>query len=470
MYKIKSLNRLQRLVRTLDYQEVQSTKKFLDFYSSTNKKTQVKELLNQSIKNEPIDRKRYRNNEVLRKVSEELSKKIYESLILDNQIEKTGNYSLQIRTIVKLHKLYIQALVLSEKGLEQNALKLIDRIINTALKFELYDELLKALYWKRNYYSDKSKETYDQINNEIYTYESHRAIKYLADQKIADLLHKKNVIDIIDSIEELNFYNNKLKSTYIEFVITYLQFLFNEHEKTYEACRRLLYKMLLMVKSSPSLNSKTRLLNLQLDLVRNHILLEEYIEAKKLMKAIESNIIIGSKQFIRSKELAYYNAYLNNNYHSASKYIISLFNTGSNLQFYKNKWYLMLVLSEYQLANYESVEKYLVKISFAPTEKLLNFEKRILEIFNSIRLLNYDYADKLIEATRKYLVRHVEFKEEKRIKLIGSLLVALRSKSYNFQVVKQRCKKKIAELHLIESERPIKIETMGLFKVSKQFQ
>lgn len=469
MQRIKSLNRLQRLVNTLDQNEVNTAQKFLDFHSASKQKTQVKELLNQSVRNEKINRKNYRNNEVLRKVSEELSKKIHESLILDSQIDKQHGYPLQIRKIIKLNKLYIQALVLEEKGLDLNALKLIERIVIQAKEYELYDELLKALYWKRNYYGIRSQEAYEQVNKEVNTYESHRAIKHLADKKIADLVYRKNIIAITDSIEELNFYNDKIKSKYVAYVISYLQFLFNEEENDQVACNRLLNKMLKMVKNTPLLNSNKRFFSLQLDLNRNLVLLEKHEKAQALNSKICNALKIGSKQYMLCKELGYFNAYLKGDYSLASKQIENLVNEKSGSTHHKNTYYLMLAFSEYQLKQFESTQKCLEKVHFLPSEVYLNFEKRIIEAFNSIRLQEYDCADKLIEALRKYATRHPELKREKRLKLISSLLIALRSKSYNFKLVKQKCARKITELKQIESEIPITIEVIGLFKASQQF-
>src|SRR5690606_4369370 len=98
-------------------------------------------------------------------------KRIKESLILDINILRKGNYSKVFQKKFLIRKQIVQSKIISSRGLFSEALSSYNSIIITAKKYELYDELIEVLQLKQSLLVNiKGIKAFEQMNKEIDCY------------------------------------------------------------------------------------------------------------------------------------------------------------------------------------------------------------------------------------------------------------------------------------------------------------
>lgn len=85
----------------------------------------------------------------LRKLSERLYEKILETLILNINVDRKGEYSKVALANIKARKYFIAANLLPKKRKLGEAERLLDKCISICEKYELYDTWLEALYFQQ---------------------------------------------------------------------------------------------------------------------------------------------------------------------------------------------------------------------------------------------------------------------------------------------------------------------------------
>src|SRR5690606_26369360 len=91
-----------------------------------------------------------------------------ESLILDINIFRKGNYSKVFQKRFEIRKELVQARVVRGRGLINESILIYDKIIRAAKKYELYDELIETLQLKQNaLVNTKGLKAFEEMEEEI---------------------------------------------------------------------------------------------------------------------------------------------------------------------------------------------------------------------------------------------------------------------------------------------------------------
>ena len=101
--------------------------------------------------------------------------RVQESLIIDVNLKRKGLYNGIFRKRYEIRKRIMQASILNGKGLPEMANRLYDNIIKTSKSYELYDELIESLVFKKNIILLKNdKKQLNEINKKIDYYSNCR--------------------------------------------------------------------------------------------------------------------------------------------------------------------------------------------------------------------------------------------------------------------------------------------------------
>ena len=143
-----------------------------------------------------------------------LKSKILETLILDVNIDREETVNSAFKYKLKLKKMLVSAFVLHSRGMVDISLDIYDEVIKMSKRYELYDDLLEALYVKQGLVGlTKGLKEYEKISEEIIFYEDCRIGLYNAKDWYRAFYAEVDFKGLkgVDYIARLKKYINQLK-------------------------------------------------------------------------------------------------------------------------------------------------------------------------------------------------------------------------------------------------------------------
>jgi hypothetical protein len=474
MDKERFLNNLKQLIASLNKAEIDIAKKHLSAYETNYTSKQHKRLqLFQLIAYKGITN----YDSIVKKVSPSTNQasfdrlikrtidKIQESLILDINLKRKDSYSDIFKYRLGVRKQIMKSQVLIEKSLINLAKKNLSAAIKKAKLYELYDELIEALYVKQRISKNLNDSSlFIKLNNEVEFFENCRKKLILARNihqsfLVASNTSAKSKVDLevlkrdIDKIDEYyqETYSSNIKSYYYLLLIEYYYLqdkFFLEIETSHEFLSLLRknkavfskYRIAIIytsmsntvytmcdfmatyeyskqsiewTKSNPSLNHITALQQQ----IKSLFFLTKYEESIEAIRSLENHPLIGKMPFYKTK-VAYFKA-------------VNLF-----------------ALGEYRFAGEELYDLREIE----KDKEGWNLWVRMLRILNSIEQGRLDIVEYDIESQRKYVQRIDKMNPvRKRVKGVMSILLDLDRNGFDFEEVARR---KEHELELLQSDDP----------------
>jgi hypothetical protein len=450
---MNKLKEIFSIVRSLNEDELKTLQRYIHCFDimNDNHDSKSERLLTLIIHNKASDLRLFEkkfSQQAFSMLVSRLYDKILDSLTFDINVKRPDVYSSLglTKMVVRKRILYTQALL--NKNQIPESLSQYQKIIQAAKEYELYDELLLAMYELQNLYSALSKPAeFDKLNGEIAYYEEVRS-----QVKKAYLLFNRHMIEktmspeSTQSIRDLEFVIPQIRSQYLlskspllgwfyyKLLIEFHQFT-HQHAEGYNACINLLK----IQQESPSIRSEGYLAityklmaQFSMMLYRFDDALVNILKAQNLGKNSNHNDNIN-------KEIEFFANFYAGNF-AESRYIVK------KITDYANKEEQTFNLSKY--AYYDACCD-LAEGNFSELNLKLNDTKeiekdregwnisvRLLAILGHLESEHFDLADSKIESLRKHIERLLKEKEvRQRYITIVKILRDLVNNSFDFQKI-----------------------------------
>jgi hypothetical protein len=299
------MNELQELIHSLDASEKKSLHYFLKCLGAkANSEKKLIQLFNifSKLKTNPssnylIKKLDLKDNNSLNVLKFRLKQKIFDLIILDNNIEKHKlQDNLNFKSVKLRKKLTQLNYIIRNKG----TLKLIESelnsLINESIKYEIYSIAIDALELKKNLYvRKKGLKEFHKINNQInvliqkeknFTNALDFQTYFVASLELKNNLTDNEIInELKEKIIELNDALEKYPSAFLKFLIKIFENYYFTINENFETAREVCLENLNLIKKSPSLLNNQRIGSAYIDLYTIDVNLKEYKRALNNIKS-----------------------------------------------------------------------------------------------------------------------------------------------------------------------------------------
>lgn len=371
------MNDLQQLIHSLQVSEKKSLQYFIKCLgSSSNSGEKLIELfhtlskLNTAPSSDYLIKKlKLKDKSVLNVLAFRLKQKIFDFIILDNNLERYKQLDILNYTSIKLRKKLTQLnYLIRNKGTLKLLESELNSLINESIKQEIYSVAIDALQLKKQLFTRKKgikeylkvshqldilKEKEKNINNAIdfQTY-------FIARYEIKNTTTKNEINkELEEKLIELNESYLKHPSPLMKYLINFLENYYFTINENYLAAREVSLENLTLIQKSPSLLNKQKLGATYINLYTIDINLKEYKRAYNNIKAALQyfpKFSLNYYKTIESKMMV--NCYLEKTGSALNdlKLLGTLTNSSYPVEFEKLKYYKAFILfhsKEYTKAN-----------------------------------------------------------------------------------------------------------------------
>ncbi len=454
MEKERYLNQLLDLIKVLKGPETDVARKHLKAYESNHTVNRMKMFhLYKYIKiNEIRDYNKLKKrvspdstDESFNKLIRRTTERLQESLIVDVNIRRKGAYSDVFRKRFFLRKQIMQAQIIMGRGLRGRALDLFESIIRNAKKFELYDELVEALYFKQLINTNSHGIKYfDSVEKEIEFYENCRSLLRRS-KKVREVFNAKGFASFNRSqeISELEREIKNISTYYLETNSSNIQsnyyLLKIELEKIKgNPVDELIKGFIELLENSPAVYSKVRIAFMYNELAVALLNGFRFIEAKDSFERLDNQNNNATLVDVL-RMITYFKTIIL----LGKEVVITKIVRRLEVSGFYSKFKLQSSIIIY----YQSVSQFLQK-DYSNSLQLLQskneIEKdkegwnvwiRIMRLLCSIEMLKLNMIDYDMESFRKYLERTgKQYEVRERDKLVLKVLLELDKNDYNFSI------------------------------------
>ena len=452
MEKERYLNRLIDVIQILRKSESDLARKHLQAYESNHTVNRGKMFqLYKNIKiNEIRDYAKLKkrispdsNDDSFNKLIRRTTDRVQESLIVDVNIRRPGNYNQVFRTKFFLQKQLIQARFLMDRGLRDYPHKMFLSMIRQAKKYELYDELLEAHYllqvlyvrWSKNKDAERLNDTIDHFEN-VRTL-LHKTKRIQRNFEVADRGKSKQINLNSQQLDKLYNYYKSTKSINIQSIYYLLLIARYKSINDLQLVNETNQKLLDIVLDSPVLYSTSRLLYLYGEIAYNNRLMLNFEDSYEML--IEAN------RYSKSKSVYAFNIglskvnvnILSKNYLASQQMCISFLEENmKGFKYERSVTNYYLAISHFGLKSFKDAQTILSQKNEIEKDKEgWNVWIRIMRLLCSIEMLKLNLIDYDIESFRKYLERTAkQFDVRERDKLVLRVLMELDKNNFDFKL------------------------------------
>jgi|GEM_PF-1823702 len=443
------MEELHLLLHSLGRQQIKVLKKYLTSFSTRNesesKTWDLAEMLLRSEKNVPTldecSRKLYHcpKDSKIEKLKSRLQNKIFDSLMIDINIDRKGTFDeldYMIIRVVKKTALF-QTLRLSSKHKEV-VNHVLDEIISIAKKYEMYGVIvdnLKHKKWAKGWAQGMS--AFNKINNEIAFYEHcNSAVNKAIDNYYKTLMHanfegkqdEKKVQGFLqECIAEMNTDYAYTKSAVVGYYLRWIEIAFYQNEKDFSAAKQACESMLALIRKNPSVYRKSRLGACYDTLAECDIYLRQYEEAITNARASQSYFAQKSSSYYISKGTEFLALFYADKIDKANEACQVLLGSTAARQgdFRVAKYNYFNGCVQFKLGNMREALR-ILSMKFELSKDKLGWEIaiRVLRIMTLVEMGKYDEAQQQIVSLQKHMERHARKGEvHERDRLILRLLL-----------------------------------------------
>lgn len=453
---MSNLNSLKNLIHKLKREEVKSLYRFLEFNSergdqSPLKTSQLVDLIMDNKNYTSIDLQKTiygkENSVAFNKLVNRLYDKVLEVIILDLNLHR-GYYSERAKKVFELRKKMIQIDLLNLKGLKENLASQIDKVIEQARVFEIYDILIQALYSKQRFslISSKSKNV-ESLKKEIHSAERCWNAFNLSQSIFNDMMSKinnssggyeyKEELKLAVATLKLNFHETNSPTIGYNYFILATEL--EQKENRFNEAGIYLDQLLKITERNKSIYNGLRLGSALLNIANNMIHLFKLDEAKQYIDRARTYFVDQPINLLILSEIEFYLYYYNSDLINARTIISKLVSVQKNpsTMLLLSKWNYLMANQYFCEYSFDSCLSYLNSTQEIKQDKEgWNFQKRILTILSRIEMKDSDSADLNIQSLDKFMKRITKSKFVRpRYILIVRILRKLINENFDFKKV-----------------------------------
>jgi tetratricopeptide (TPR) repeat protein len=352
-----------------------------------------------------------------------LFSKVLETLTLDKYITNKELFNENdITSFTLKKKLFIFKIAFRSlnQGKTEALYEMLEDIIESAKKFELYDLLVEALNSKKYLRTMRTGglSAFEAINSEIEFYDyCYKALIKANDNYYRLILNNefirtlsKSEADqhILASIKQMEDDYKKTRSEQINYYLTIMRFAYCENQKDYNSAILHCTKLLSILKNNKAIYRNERLGFAYTNLCQYNTFLGRYNEALKNAKKSQQYYLEDSFNNAVSKEQEFYTNFYNEDYSAANKCLNQLLShskidTG---EFRRSKFVYYRACVYFADKNFkEALHLLNESLEIEKDKTRWNISLRILNIMIFIEMNKINEAVNSLESLRKYMER-----------------------------------------------------------------
>jgi hypothetical protein len=383
--------------------------------------------------------------EAYKKMILRLRNKMLESLIMDVNLDKEGNYSARSKTIYRIRKKLSYAHILQSRSLVSQALKIYDSIIKEGIEFEIWSEVIQALSLKKWIISvSQSEANFKEVSTLLRVCRNklkglERAEDLIAYVSMIENHRKWTETDSLELKEKINQINERYsqhKSLCMEYIMIQCEIQYLQKTKQYKSAEQKLVRLVNLSKSEKATATPSRHSSALLNLAENYIYMGSFALCQTHANEALKNISPSHITALRCYELLYYSAIYNGDYMKSitliNKCIFQIEENGWD--FIKDKWEYLKACSYFAMGQYEIADKILADF------RQIEFDKEGYGIHLKFLLFMISFERNKrsilftrIEGLRKQIqILHKKGKKVVREKAIYEILRELSNTSFDF--------------------------------------
>lgn len=459
---MKGLEQLRSIHFMMDKNERAALRNYLVGFESRKKGHKPKSLILLDLMEKYEDdgkvlqllKKKIPSGDAQRMVMIRLREKMLASLSLDFNLVRDENYDeqAQARADVILGKL--QGGLLLGRGQRKLGFYVLDRSISKAKEYEFFDDLVDMLSMKRQLvkaFTGKDKAFYDLIV-EIEKYAKCRDAANLSKQYFEEItmrygfkglsrlpVDQSQLTFLKERIDQLKSSFQNTESATVGYYYYFLLVEYHQLQSNLEDASSALSNLISLLEDNPSIRRKVRLASMHLNLGANDLWRYRFDEAKSEFETSLTFVRQNTRNHAVITELLFYSLFYSGKLDEAESVLESIVESKNIDQgdFRRAVRSYLLACVSFAKGDFRRVTSRLSESHHIGQDKEgWNVGSRVLEIMLAIERKNYDYADSQIVNLRQFMregLKGIEIR--KRDKLILEVLVELRKKSYDFQLV-----------------------------------
>ncbi len=468
----QDLQKLQELLKNLSSAEIDVIKKLIEQSKSNLLKVNKQEKLFFLLLNK--DKIEY--DKVKKLISKDttdygfirligrLKNRVIESLYLDVNLNRSTSINSAFRHKLMQKKLLVSAFVLHSRGMIDLSMDIYNEVIIKSKRFELYDDLLEALYIKQGLVGlSKGMDAYNKLAEQIIFYEECRIAFYNAKNWYRSFYARVDFegLKSLDFKADLKKYISLLNSSY-EFTrsanVKMYKFLFemelfqqlSDFVKVDEVGR----EFVKFIRKSRAIFGKERVGTIYSQLAENKIKSFEFKESLEYSKTGIEFFLNKNLNYFVAKELEVEAAYYEGDIFHLESLIKDLskdpFYEGFDYRRTKLRFYLGMVY--FLQHNFKQA-----KLEFNDTKEIekdkagWNVWVRIMRILCNVSLAKYNFIEYDIESFRRY-VKRTQYRNDVRSRdeLILTSLLTLERNGFDFAKTYKEEKKLFEKLESMD--------------------
>lgn len=492
--KKKDLKYLRKLIHRLTATEVKSLKQYLrcfdpNFDDEHRVKTlillEILEKSPKSVTEAEIQQQVYPGSEKgnLKYLRLRLLNKIYESLLLEVNVERKGLYTEHARANIEVRKKLIQAQILWGRNITDELMVLLQQIIRKSTKYELYPELLEALYLKQQFlgFRDGLK-TYMKVQQEIDQNEailrSLRKAKHYYTQIILEGASSASKPPPSDFIEQAQTELKQDFETYQSPSIGYFYYMISlelsQQQQDFESGAVICADLVTLLKTHPAVFTKRRMGIAYGQYANNELFHRKFESAIEYARSSRNYFKPGSMNHGTAVEMEFYGHYYQDQFKLAAKTLSPLLLQAEISQTesqYQRRCFLYASVL-FQLGQFKQAETWLQHTSGMLSDKKgWNLGIRLLNILLHIELERFDGIDLAVDALRKHIT-NLKKRDHlpERYTHILKILNRIRTCNYNFQKAQQESQSDLKSLECNTSDCKWEVKGPEMIKFHEWFR
>jgi len=386
--------------------------------------------------------------------------RIQESLIVNVNTMRKGQYSEIFRKRFEIRKFIMQGHILQGRGLPKMANKIYTRVITQAKKFELYDELIETLLLKQSLVMNISNmKKFEKLEKEVLFYQNCRDLlqitkniyrKYSIDY-YAKALKSDKIYFLERKLKKVKRYYEETHSSNILSQYYLLKMEFNYLKDDLEEEENTALSLLELMENNKAVYSRPRISYVYNSLSNSMYASVNFSRAYNyIQKSIQWSKDQGSINYVLALQQQINSIFFLGKYNQADLFLDKLMSLEiiQKYPYYNTKLMFQRAMIFFGSKRFADAKDHLSNLKEIEKDKEgWNVWIRIMRILCSIELLKLNLIDYDVENFRKYLQRiSKQYEVRERDRLILSILVELDRSDFDFGEVAQKKSEALAKL------------------------
>jgi hypothetical protein len=391
-----------------------------------------------------------------------LKEKLLESMLLDINIQKKGEYSDWYTARMDIRKKYMQAFAIVSRGLHKEADRLMQKVIERAEEYELYQELVEAYYYISQEagirHGAKAFEKlaavvpkYERARDAVFKAEDYYYRHYIYSVEYSGQKNS-NVGSLTQYISELQAAFQETNSANVGYFLYLLLMEYYLAMDDFESTLKTGLTLVTLIEESPAIYMPRRLATVYGDISDVEIHMYDFESCISHSQIAQK--LFGKYEYAIQTNLTqeFHGWYYSKNINKAKACIDKLlsFSDPDESAFRVDKINYLKACTLFHEGEFRASYMLLQDVREIEEDKEgWNIGVRLLMTMNLVELELFDIADNQIEALRKHIERwksRDDVQVRKRDELILRVLVHLEKSSFDFSEVLVKQEDAIADL------------------------